>query len=38
MRSQSLVLPIVEAAPGAAAVISIVLNGTGVAQPFDRSL
>ena len=30
--------PIVVDPPGAAATISIVLKGTGVAQPFERSL
>ena len=38
MRSQSSVLPIRLVPPGAAAEISIVLKGSGVAQPFEMSL
>ena len=37
-RSQSSVLPIRLEPSGAAATISIVLKGIGVAQPFERSL
>ncbi len=37
-RSQSSVLPSKLAPPGAAAEISIVLKGIGVAQPFEISL